>query len=448
MAGGEVQCDDSNPCTVDACDPAIGCVAPAGNDGAECDDDDACTEDDACSGGTCAGAGITCDDGDPCTEDSCDPVDGCDASPADPDCGHEGVIIAWTGGLGSIPPGWALCDGDNGTPDLRSHFVKGAEPGVEPGATGGSDSDHDHDGTTTTSLTTGTTSPSGRSCSGASCTWKTANTAHSHDFTHDHPIPAEAALPPYYEVLFLMSVAAAPAPEGAIVQWSDPLSTVPPGWGVCDGISATPDLTGRFLRGAPAGVAPGASGGAETHDHGGATVEVTSTSAYNSNFVTVGCYGPSATDGGHSHNFVHDHAVTASAHVPAHHELAFLRAQTAGGLPVGVVAMWSGPLADIPNGWIHCDGSAGTPDLRGAFTRGAPLGDDPGATGGADSHTHSLSDVPAGETTTNGGGNGNCSDGGPFMAFHSHSVPSHGHAVKATSSNDPVWHGLAFIMRL
>ncbi len=40
-----------------------------------------------------------------------------------------GVIIMWSGGLGEIPDGWALCDGLNGTPDLRERFVMGA--GVE-----------------------------------------------------------------------------------------------------------------------------------------------------------------------------------------------------------------------------------------------------------------------------------------------------------------------------
>ena len=38
---------------------------------------------------------------------------------------------------GLIPAGWALCDGTNGTPDLRSRFVKGAAAGLDPGATGG-----------------------------------------------------------------------------------------------------------------------------------------------------------------------------------------------------------------------------------------------------------------------------------------------------------------------
>jgi len=38
-----------------------------------------------------------------------------------------------------------------------------------------------------------------------------------------------------------------------------------------------------------------------------------------------------------------------------------------GAIPAGVIVMWSGPVATIPNGWAFCDGNNGTPDLRGHF---------------------------------------------------------------------------------
>lgn len=49
-----------------------------------------------------------------------------------------GSIMMWFGTLATIPGGWVLCDGTNGTPDLRDRFVKGAAAGVDPGLTGGS----------------------------------------------------------------------------------------------------------------------------------------------------------------------------------------------------------------------------------------------------------------------------------------------------------------------
>jgi len=36
------------------------------------------------------------------------------------------VIVMWSGTIATIPTGWALCDGTNGTPDLRDKFVVGA----------------------------------------------------------------------------------------------------------------------------------------------------------------------------------------------------------------------------------------------------------------------------------------------------------------------------------
>jgi hypothetical protein len=49
-----------------------------------------------------------------------------------------GVIVMWAGLRSAIPSGWRLCDGQNGSPDLRSRFIKGAAAGADPGATGGS----------------------------------------------------------------------------------------------------------------------------------------------------------------------------------------------------------------------------------------------------------------------------------------------------------------------
>jgi hypothetical protein len=48
-----------------------------------------------------------------------------------------GVILLWSGSIASIPPGWALCDGSRGTPDLRDRFVVGAGNGYAVAATGG-----------------------------------------------------------------------------------------------------------------------------------------------------------------------------------------------------------------------------------------------------------------------------------------------------------------------
>jgi ELWxxDGT repeat protein len=115
-------CDDGDPCTVDACNPGVGCThepmdgCPATStstssttttsssssitttttlpgqcsgtlDGSRCDDGSACTGDDACTGGACVGGASTdCDDGDPCTSDTCDPGVGCIFVPTPGSC--------------------------------------------------------------------------------------------------------------------------------------------------------------------------------------------------------------------------------------------------------------------------------------------------------------------------------------------------------------------------
>lgn len=48
-----------------------------------------------------------------------------------------GAIMMWSGQIANIPSGWYLCDGNNGTPDLRNRFIVGAGSSYGVGATGG-----------------------------------------------------------------------------------------------------------------------------------------------------------------------------------------------------------------------------------------------------------------------------------------------------------------------
>ena len=54
-----------------------------------------------------------------------------------------GMIIMWNSTVASIPTGFVLCDGNNGTPDLRGRFVVGHHPSngdYDVGDTGGAES--------------------------------------------------------------------------------------------------------------------------------------------------------------------------------------------------------------------------------------------------------------------------------------------------------------------
>jgi hypothetical protein len=51
-----------------------------------------------------------------------------------------GLISMWSGSIGSIPSGWYLCDGSNGTPNLTDRFVIGAGSSYAVNGTGGATS--------------------------------------------------------------------------------------------------------------------------------------------------------------------------------------------------------------------------------------------------------------------------------------------------------------------
>lgn len=120
------------------------------------------------------------------------------------------------------------------------------------------------------------------------------------------------------------------------------------------------------------------------------------------------------------------------------------------GLPSGAIIMWSGSVATIPAGFLLCDGTNSTPDLRDKFIIGARQ-DDAGVaktnvtgsltqTGGAATHAlssgelathdHSINHDHASVTSggqsvdhTHTGTSGNQSAG------HTHSTPDHSHAA-------------------
>jgi len=45
----------------------------------------------------------------------------------------KGIIFLWYGSILSIPEGWALCDGTQGTPDMNYKFLLGAGTTYNPG---------------------------------------------------------------------------------------------------------------------------------------------------------------------------------------------------------------------------------------------------------------------------------------------------------------------------
>lgn len=77
------KCDDLNPCTIDACAPALGgCIFEDQPDGVDCASGDPCLAGGTCSGGECTGQlPVVCEADGPCTTAVCLPGQGCTQKP-------------------------------------------------------------------------------------------------------------------------------------------------------------------------------------------------------------------------------------------------------------------------------------------------------------------------------------------------------------------------------
>ena len=134
-----------------------------------------------------------------------------------------GVILIWSGSTGSIPSGYVICDGSNGTPDLRNSFVIGAGNSYTVGQTGGStdaivvththtatstvtDPGHNHTVTAPTSSGTQSFVASGITTLPTLLTTSTATTGITVATTNASAGTSgtNANLPPYYALAYIM----------------------------------------------------------------------------------------------------------------------------------------------------------------------------------------------------------------------------------------------------
>lgn len=271
----------------------------------------------------------------------------------------EGSIMSWAGFETAIPEGWALCDGQNDTPDLRDRFVIGASNDTDWGTSGGSTEhqhgamDHDH------TVATPTHAHSIQPWEGSTET----TGEHSHELGRSF------------------------SPEVGLDDED--------GLGIIN--NATVTGHNHFLR--PAGDHHHyIELGERTTSPGEGLSHTTSVSTQTATATHLPPYYQLAfiikVEGS---ELVID---TSSASSPLDRladleESALLLSQSLKlsslyKVPSGLIVAWSGSPTNVPEGWYLTDGNNGTPDLRGKFILGAIGDSDIGTTGGSADHTHSA----------------------------------------------------------
>lgn len=136
-----------------------------------------------------------------------------------------GGIVMWSGAVENIPEGWALCNGQNETIDLRNRFVVGAGDLYAVGVTGGSADatlvSHNHTGQSISTTTNHTHTFEGRASQQngqpprfLSVQQFNLTTTTSSAGSHSHTASigttgvsaTNANLPPYYALAFIQQI--------------------------------------------------------------------------------------------------------------------------------------------------------------------------------------------------------------------------------------------------
>ncbi len=351
-----------------------------------------------------------------------------------------GIIIGWDEPIANIPSGWNLCDGNSGRPNLLDKYLKSVGTSEDPGATGGADT-HSHTSPAHTHIQDGH-SHSGQTGNADYLVWRLPLRESSGAYAgkqHNHAVTLASVTavnqnatvtlastsndPPYYKLAFIYDSAVNRYPVGSVILWNS--ATLPNGWSLHEG------LKNVFAKCVGSGENPGGTGGSSnSHTHTNTAHNHTqdahshSTSYGSSSNSAGGAWDSSAKQPtliSHTHTISSNSATATnqSSSVtinngdgqPAFYKLSYIKnTGSSANRPKNSIVNWSGTIANIPNGYVLCDGTNGTFDLRDYFVKGANDSSELGNTGGSATHLHTATS-------------------------HNHIQDSHSHTIPQTGNN-------------
>lgn len=238
--------------------------------------------------------------------------------------------------------------------------------------------------------------------------------------------------PPYKTVIFIKATSTTSIPVGGCVLTSE--SSAPSGFYYCDGSNGTSDYRNKYIKGAAGGADAGSTGGSTTNVH---TLTHTHTEAAHSHSEArndivfteiVTNTGSGALDSRHTHTFSGADATpgfsgtisltTTETVEPDYKKLSLIQKHTSAGTLKGAIALWLGSTSSLPSGWVLCDGTKGTVDMKDKFLKLTNAMSESGNTGGSNTHTHAAqAHTHTGSSHTH-----------TFTASGNHSSPARGSA--------------------
>jgi len=395
-----------------------------------------------------------------------------------------GSIMIWSGATNNIPTGWQLCDGTNGSPDLRDKFIVGAGSTYAVDDTGGSKDavvvEHEH----TTNIDGGHVIPGN---GGSTFAYGGAGTYSSTVFNMNaEGVPGtDKNLPPYYSLCYIYCTASG-SNQNFIGLDDTPISHSNGKWLQSNGSSLVwvdaPSGGGTTINdNADNRIITGSSSATELNAESSLTYDGNILSfgddkkiRYGSNFrmemyadSTTGYLKLPADGSGAFPLEIHSGSseviriddgntqiltgikdkdgdlgsagqILSSTGTQVNWIDASSGGSGGGNVAVGSIMIWSGATNNIPTGWQLCNGTNGSPDLRDKFVVGAGSTYSVDATGGSTTDTVNISgsdtvNISGSDSVTISGNTGGVQTGGGGQPFQNGST-GHTHSFSGTAT--------------